>query len=289
MSGTQDPTPKAWGSRAIRSVWAKAREKQKTFLYWGGLAVVVLALGQIAMFQSHGRPLKLKLSRGEITVFDFPSKKPRTTALILFASGDGGWGRLEETICHAMQKKGCEVIGIDSTEYAQNDYDLATLQADFRMIASKAAADGGLHALPLIVGGYSMGAAQAIAVAGGPNPPRDLVGLLVVDPLSRGRYGLRTEDQMNVLPVGSGTFGVEDFTKTMGKLRVVQWHAEKDTIDSRDWLGALTAEHREFDFPGAGHEYKEDRSRFVRELADSVDWLLQSPQAGRVVTGGARG
>ncbi len=31
---------------------------------------------------------------------------------------------------------------------------------------------------PVIIGGYSMGAAQAIAAAGGPHPPAGLVGVL---------------------------------------------------------------------------------------------------------------
>ena len=111
-----------------------------------------------------------------------------------------------------------------------------------------------------------MGAAQAIAVGGGPNPPRGLVGLLVVDPCSRGRYGLRLSDRTDFLPTGDGTFGVEEFAQTLGHVCVMQWHAADDTIDSRTWLAELQAPHKEIDFPQTGHYYSEGREDFLRQL-----------------------
>lgn len=209
-----------------------------------------------------------------MTVLDFPAKKPETAALILFASGDGGWGSLEEAICHAFQNQGYEVIGIDSAAYAQTDYDLDVLQSDFSKIARTAQAPFGSHPPPLIVGGYSMGAAQAVAVAGGPHPPQGLAGLLLVDPCSRGRYGLRSSDKMDVLPTGPGTFSIAAFSKTIGSLRVVQWHAGEDSIDSSAWLDSLTGQHKIFTFPDAGHDYDTHRENFIRQLVESAGWIL---------------
>jgi hypothetical protein len=125
-----------------------------------------------------------------------------------------------------------------------------------------------------------MGAAQAIAVAGGPNPPPGLAALLLVEPLSRGRYGLRAADKVDVLPTGPGTFAVADFARTMRDVHVLQWHAQLDRIDSRAWLANLTVPHVEYTFPGAGHVYRYDRDHFVRELVDSTDQLLASVRAG---------
>lgn len=247
---------------------------------WIGLSVTVAA-GIIAFLalpyfslKSGGEAVTIPLTRDAFKAVKFPSKKPTTSAIILFASGDGGWGGLEEAIARTLQNHGYEVIGIDSVSYAQTDYDLATLQADFGRIAQAARKSYGEHAPPLIVGGYSMGAAQAIAVAGGPHRPAGLIGLLLVDPCSRGRYGLRTSDQMDVLPTGPGTFSMDDFARTMDHLRVVQWHAENDSIDSRAWLAGLTTPHREFDFPNTGHGYKNDRDDFLRHFVASVEWIL---------------
>jgi hypothetical protein len=219
----------------------------------------------------------IELRRGPFTVFEFPAKKGNPLALIVFGSGDGGWGGWEETVSHFLQANGYTVVGIDSADYAKTDYDLATLQADFAKIVQTT---GGASPPPLIVGGWSMGAAQAIAVAGGPNPPEHLVGLLAVSPLSRGRYGLRVADKLNILPTGTGTFAVSDFAPGMSGLRIVQWHAAWDTIDSRAWLSGLKGVHREYDFPGAGHDYAGACPVFLNQLAESVTWILTPLRLG---------
>jgi len=226
--------------------------------------------------QSAGKLVSIRLSREVLTVLEFSSKKTQTSAVVLFLSGDGGWSDLEEAMARVFQHHGYEVIGIDSVEYAKTDYNLDILQSDFSKIAQSVLTPFGKNPPPLIVGGYSMGAAQAIAVAGGPHPPSGLVGLLLVDPCSRGRYGLRASDQVNVLPTGPGTFSMEDFAKTMGKLRVVQWHAAADEIDSRAWLDLLTANHETFVFPNAGHDYANNREDFLHRLVQSADWILPS-------------
>jgi hypothetical protein len=256
---------------------------RRRIIYPIGLALLVaipFLVWQFEILHTHGRPLSIQLSRGPFQVLEFSPRKPPVLGVILFASGDGGWSRLEESICHGFQKHGYDVVGIDSTIYARTDYDLAILQADFDKIARTAEAPYRGQTLPLVVGGFSMGAAQAIAVAGGPNPPPGLSALLVVEPLSRGRYGLRTSDKVNVLPTGPGTFAVADFARTMGNVRVLQWHAELDTIDSRAWLAHLTVPYVECNFPGAGHAYRYDRDHFVRELVDSTDQLLAPGRAG---------
>ncbi len=243
---------------------------------------------EISASSAHwGNPVPVNLSRGPFSVLDFPSKTSQTRAIILFGSGDGGWSDFEEVICLTLQKQGYEVIGIDSNAYAKTDYDLATLQADMDTIAQSAKAAHSASPPPVILGGWSMGAAQAIAAAGGPNPPARLEGLVVLDPLSRGRYGLRLADQANLLPTGPGTFGVEDFAKTMGNLHVVQWHADLDSIDSRAWLGMLEAPHREFNFAQAGHSYAQGRAKFLQQLVDSILWISNPGQTDVSTTTGS--
>jgi len=262
---------------------------KKASLCLYAIALAAWTIWQIEMSsalpKSESRPVSIQLQRGSFTLMEFPSKKSKPSAIIIFGSGDGGWGGLEESIGQALQNGGYEMIGIDSVNYAKTDYDLDILQSDFTRIAQKAEASYGDHPVPLIIGGYSMGAAQAIAAAGGPHPPRGMAGLLLVDPCSRGRYGLRISDQMNVLPTGPGTFSMDDFARTMGKLRVVQWHAAADSIDSRVWLNSLTAQHREFDFSHAGHDYNNDRDDFLRQLVESVDWILNPARDGTMATG----
>jgi hypothetical protein len=84
---------------------------------------------------------------------------------------------------------------------------------------------------------------------------------------------------MNILPTGPGTFAVDDFAAGIGRLPVVQWHAEYDPFDSRAWLKDLAGEHRECDYPGAGHDYDMAPPNFVRQFVASAGWLLH-PDAG---------
>jgi len=251
---------------------------------WGTYVIWELAFSR-DLFPSNGKELPIKLIRGPLTVFAFPSKRPQTSAIILFASGDGGWSTFEEAIGQACQNQGYEMIGIDSRAYADTNYDLDVLQSDFRTIAQKVEEPFKNKVPPLIIGGYSMGAAQAVAAAGGSHPPQRLVGMVLVDMLSRGRYGLRPADQLNILPTGPGTFGVVDFAPALDSLRIVQWHAEEDTIDSCVWLDSLTAKHRELDFPGTGHDYDDNREDFIRQLVDSIGWILAPKATGSTQSG----
>ena len=233
-------------------------------------------------FLSTAPRVYLPLRRGAFMAYHFkPDGAPK--AVIIFGSGDGGWWIWEERVCYGLRAAGYDVLGVDSASYAKTDYDLATLQADYGTMARKVLSQYGTHPPPLIIGGFSMGAAQAIAVVGGPHPPAGVVGLLIASPLSRGRYGLRVADQLNILPSGPGTFAVEDFANGMDRVRVVQWHAQYDPFDSRAWLKDLKAEHREFDEPGVGHDYNQAPPDFVRHFAASVDWILHPDQTGAVL------
>lgn len=220
-----------------------------------------------------GGPSTIQLRHRPFTVFEFPAKKTPPSALILFGSGDGGWGSFEERVCQELQSKGYTVFGIDSADYAKTDYDLATIQADYSTIVQK-----GLDAyktdVPVIIGGWSMGAAQAVAACGGPNPPPGLVGMLLVSPCSRGRYGLRVSDRLEVLPTGPGTFALSDFVYRLNDIRIAQWHAGNDTIDSTAWLADLRTAHREYDFPNVWHDFGGAIPEFLDQLAGSVAWIL---------------
>jgi phosphatidylglycerol lysyltransferase len=234
--------------------------------------------------RSTGQEVRIQLRRGPFTVFKFAPSSRTPLAMVLFRSGDGGWGPWEDTVAQALRRGGYEVIGIDSADYAKTDYDLSTLEADSNAIAAAALAPFGKNPPPLILGGWSMGAGQAIAIAGGPNPPRT-VGLLLASPLSRGRYGLRLSDQLNILPRGPGTFAVENFAHRLRDLRIVQWHGGDDWIDSRAWLKDLTADHREYDLPHGGHTYAGASPEFLQQFVASAGWIIRPNDPPRNLIG----
>jgi phosphatidylglycerol lysyltransferase len=189
----------------------------------------VQRLAEMQMAAVYGRPVQVDLTRGPLIVYHFVPATKQPRALLIFGSGDGGWGGWEARVSRVLQANGYEVVGIDSAAYAATDYNLATLQNDYATLSRHFLAPYGDHSPPLLVGGWSMGAAQAIAVAGGPHPPPKLTGLVVASALSRGRYGLRLADKLNILPTGPGTFAVDDFASALRRLPVVQWHGTDDS------------------------------------------------------------
>ena len=250
------------------------------------LAVVAAAIaGGIFAYQSEcyakahppssfGPKVTIQLRRGPFTVYNYlPKGKP--SAIILFGSGDGGWLGWEDTVGKGLAQDGYQVIGIDSSAYAQSDYDLATLQADFDTIIQTFLVSYWYDAPPILIGGWSMGAAQAVAVAGGPHPPRRLEGLVVASLLPRGRYGIRLSDRMDIPPMGQGTFSMAEFADKIKNIRIVQMHGTEDIIDSRSWLNDLKVPHHECDVPNAGHPFNGADDAFLKQLADSVNWALK--------------
>ncbi len=260
-----------------KTLFGSALRKVSIGVYTVALIAIIawVALQMAAPNGSTSTPLTLQLVRGPFTVLDYqPHVHHEPRAIILFGSGDGGWSGFEEAMCKTLQARRYEVVGIDFERYADDDYSLDILQRDMTTIAATIRVRYSDNNPSIILGGYSMGAAQAIAAAGGPHRPAGLIGVLLVDPRSRGRYGLRLLDKGDTLPTGPGTFSMDEFTNTMDHLRVVQWHATEDPIDSRTWLDSLTAAHKEFDFGQTGHHYDNNRADFLTQFADSVDWIL---------------
>jgi hypothetical protein len=225
----------------------------------------------------------LALKRGDFTVFRYVPGQAEFAAypraVIIFGSGDGGFDGWEDRVCKALQADGYEVLGFDCNVYAKTDYDLDTLQADMNTIAQSSLLRYGSPP-PLILGGWSMGAEQAVPAAGGPHPPAGLTGLLLISPGNRGRYGLRVPDRWDVPPTGPGTFALEDFSHRLDGLRVAQWDGNLDLLDSKTWLASLTATHKEFDFPYGLHDYNGASDDFLTALKQSIAWIL-SPSASQ--------
>jgi hypothetical protein len=80
----------------------------------------------------------VRLKRGDYTFHRYVPGDPQFAqhpkAIIIFGSGDGGFFGWEDHFCKGMQALGYEVIGFDCAVYAQTDYDIDILQADFNTI-----------------------------------------------------------------------------------------------------------------------------------------------------------
>jgi phosphatidylglycerol lysyltransferase len=217
--------------------------------------------------------IMLRLKRGPFGTYHFaPTATAR--AVLLFGSGDGGWGQLENRVCSILASQGIYTVGIDCSQYAETDYDAATLTADFAAITQDALTRSKNPDLPVMYGGWSMGAVQAVAAAGGEIRPQSLVGLVLLSMDKRGRYGLRLPDRVGLEPEGEGTFGVADFTLQMANLRVVQFAAAGDWMNNTDWIRGLQTPHRLFELENSNHDFNGADETFADDLLDGINWIL---------------
>jgi phosphatidylglycerol lysyltransferase len=242
------------------------------------VAIILLSLlvGRLEADETEAPAVAIRLRRGSFDTYDFiPSGPPK--AIILFGSGDGGWSPVENRVCTCLKQNGFYTVGIDFRRYAATDYDADTLVSDFAVIAANAGKMAGNAELPVIYGGWSMGAVQAVAASAdiGRRSPW-LVGLILMSMDQRGRYGLRLPEQIGLEPEGEGTFGVADFTGSVANLKVVQLSAVGDWMNNTGWIKTLKTPHRLYELEHSNHDFNGVDEALRRDLLDGIKWILNS-------------
>ena len=228
--------------------------------------------GKDGSFGGQERVLKLPHMPFPVRIYE---AEKRCRALVLFASGDGGWKAFEDKICRYLASQGLCVVAWDCRKFADPGlYDQKVLAAGFAAALDEARRVNGVRDVPVVFAGYSTGAEQAVAAAAvSPRQPK-LVGLLIIAPAERGRYGITMSDLMGIKPVGEGSFGLSDLAQGVEGLRVVQIHGEHDPLDSTEWLGHLNTPHQLKIYPDGWHFFKDGPPDFLELLADAIDWIL---------------
>ena len=200
-------------------------------------------------------------------------------ALVIFGSGASGWGGFEDLVGDKLQAEGYEVIGINCEIYGHSDYTVQTLEADDEKLANTYLAPYGSNPPPVILGGWSTGAEQAVAAAAGPHPPANLAGLLLIAPGAEGALGTYATNYILLTAPRDKVFHLADLAPHLGPMRIAQWHAQYDLLDSMTWLSALKVEHREYDFPNAIHDFRTACDDFLAKMSASVDWIIAAKES----------
>ncbi len=217
----------------------------------------------------------VQLSRGPGKAHIYKhTDKPK--AVIVFASGDGGWTDWENQMADWLADAGWWVAGLNCRAYAQTDYDEDLLAEDFQILAKSLEAPAGT---PLFYGGWSMGATQAVAAAGTERPP-ELAGLVLFSCGSRGRYGLRLTAELGIAPRGDGTFGLNDFNDSLDGLRIAQFHGTADFISSTAWIRNLPQTTALYEMPGYNHGFDGPSEAFRPHVLKGLGWALGDDSLG---------
>ena len=260
----------------------KRRWFRRTFAILG--VVVVILLVKFIMhlvlprnFTGSGETLALELPHGRFqTLYYNQTAKP--LGIVILGTGDGGWSYWEENTAKHLMEKGYAVGGWDCRKFADSrTYDQARLSAGF--LSAVEAVRKRCHVpatVPVWYGGWSTGAEQAVAAATAPDRPKQLVGLLLAAPGTRGRYGITTGDLLGAMPEGPGTFALAELGSRLAGLRVVQFAAGLDPLDDVDWITTLTVPHQIIELPLLPHDMGGAGPEFLSKVDEAIAWTLQT-------------
>jgi phosphatidylglycerol lysyltransferase len=250
------------------------------------LTLVCVAGLSIAGARAEANRAEVLLNRGAFEVVWYaPKTQEPARGLMIFGSGSGGWSAWEERVCTHLATQGWAVAGISFDRYGATDYSQAVLVADYeRIVEELARRAGGSKTdaeLPVVYGGWSTGAEQALPAAAGTVGARErLRGLLLIAPGGRGRYGLHTADKLGFEPRGEGTFALGEFAPQLGGLRLAQLHAGLDPLDSITWWQGTVAQVRLWEYPRAFHDFSGASDGFLALVDEALTWVLASKTGG---------
>jgi len=224
--------------------------------------------------------VEVQLVRGKATFRLYPAQTENPRAILVFGSGDGGWSDWEDVVCQWLSETGVICAGVNLREYSATDFSQQMLGADMATISRAAMKESKRDDLPLIYGGWSMGAVACVPAAAWKDHPKQLHGVLMLSADSRGRWGLRSSDELGLTPKGPGTYDLAQFSKNMAGLRVAQFHGTTDFMASSAWIRTLKSPHMLYLVPGANHGFDGPAPSFQERLLRGMDWVLGDDSAG---------
>ncbi|MCX6936707.1 MAG: hypothetical protein NTU80_02230 [Verrucomicrobia bacterium] len=213
--------------------------------------------------------------------FYAPPAETALRGLIVFGSGDGGWSYWEERISRHLATRGFAVAGVDFQAYAAQPFSAEILREDYRrLVAELRLRHPDATTLPLLYGGWSMGAEHAFpAAADRAARPAGLCGLILVAPGARARYGLKLSDKLGITPTGEDTFALRDLAPACADLRLAAFHGGLDPLDDLEWPKGLDLDHRLWVIPRVLHDFSNAGEGLRNALDDALFWLLQPPRS----------
>lgn len=227
-------------------------------------------------FAGMGEMLPLELSSGPFSALYYCGED-RPTGLVVLGTGSGGWSQWEEKTARHLVSKGLAVVGWDCRKFADSrKYGQKQLIEGFHATVDAAFDRMDVTKIPVWYGGWSTGAEQSVPAAAAEDRPEQLVGLLLVAPARRGRFGMTKSDLLGLEPTGEGSFALADYASQLDGLSIAQFAAGLDPLDDVTWMKSLRTPHKVFELKGKLHDMGGAGPDFQAALDQAIEWTLET-------------
>ncbi len=228
----------------------------------------------------HGKSLDLHLSA--------PQGGPTANALVLYASGDGGWFGAAVDMFHRIGGAGYYTVGFSAKAFLKIDRQPDTpmnpeqLAAEYEQILDTARRELRLQSgTEVILTGWSRGAAFAVLAASAQGAPRGVRGVLAIG-LSEGEDlaidGPADESDEGTAAETRNHWPFEPYAlMALLPIRCAVIQATRDNYlaaaRARTLFGSDTEKRRLYAIDARNHRFSGGKDAFDRALLDGLGWI----------------
>jgi len=241
---------------------------------------ILPAVERSAVAMLHGKALDLHLSA--------PQGGPTADALVLYASGDGGWFGAAVDMFHRIGGAGYYTVGFSAKAFLKIDRRPDTpmnpeqLAAEYAQILDTARRELRLQpGTNVVLTGWSRGAAFAVLAASAQGAPRGIRGVLAIG-LSEGEdleiNGPADESDEGAATETHDYWPFEPYAlMALLPFRCAVIQATRDNYltaaRARTLFGSDTATRRLYAVDARNHRFSGGKDAFDRALLDALEWI----------------
>jgi len=229
----------------------------------------------------HGKPLTLHVAQPD-------AQRSRAHAFVLYASGDGGWFGAAVEMWRQMAVAGYAVVGFSSRAFLKVERPKATLldpaqvAREYSVIIDRARTTLGLEpSTPVILTGWSRGAAFSVLVAAEPGADPGILGVVAIG-LAEGE-DLRINGADDETDEGSAGaeqrpwpyHNYEQLARVSRACAVIQATHDNyfPAADARQRFGADGVARRFYAIDAENHRFSGGKVAFRTALVDAMGWI----------------
>jgi len=244
---------------------------------------ILPAVERSAVAMLHGKALDLHLSA--------PQGGPTADALVLYASGDGGWFGAAVDMFHRIGGAGYYTVGFSAKAFLKIDRRPDTpmnpeqLAAEYAQILDTARRELRLQpGTNVVLTGWSRGAAFAVLAASAQGAPRGIRGVLAIG-LSEGEdleiNGPADESDEGAATETHDYWPFEPYAlMALLPFRCAVIQATRDSYlaaaHARTLFGSDTGKRRLYAVDARNHRFSGGKDAFDRALLDALGWITSS-------------